>query len=836
MRECTGWMVLEATKSQLRVGDPSTQEIQVFDVEQIVDFAEIFGEEGPPLVGDCVDVVADDQAAIVELVDRPLLVLPDVQLNGFTHGMHECGVFAEEGVDSGIVTLKKKPIWVGNPAVITGDTPKFRLGDKGAPMINTSEFGIESDSVAQRAAQKFTFVQVSQQSPYGFFIVGDINECLDALVRESDADSYRKQLNSELREAQLRADNGSYFVNPYTFVPFPEMGDDEVGSLRKAPPGHDRLGPERFIGSITVHWALDSPLMVHGTEDETGWKFPRIQNKPVVLGSSLKGALRSMHETLTGSCLRVVDLSFVPVYRQQMAVQDASWQMIRIDEVDDGFPRKVTVCQETRWVDQKKIHPIVPATSLTTGNTVDLEGASTPKHQRLEHVGTVTKGTGWLLLLSHSQARRGNHPYNVAAGKLPEDQGEIAVTEEAYDLYQDLVEGTDDLRRYPSDISDRPSLEKVHFPYNREGPEFLVGQRQVASRSLNVGDVLWGKVKGQKIVELSRAAIWRTKGEGSLKERIPPYLYPCDDPTSLCPSCRLFGSTAEAGSDTQDGQGAEQQSYRGHVLVESIRFSDYKTELRTMVMASPRPGSGHTYLRTLLPAANSDSERPSFNWSKGDAGAGQPRQLRGRKWYWADGQPSRDTNTGNEKMETKAECMLEGSATTTLRFENLSKSEIGGLLCALIPGLLLESEKEKHDGYDKEGEIAFVIGGGKPFGYGRMVADIDGSAEVAIFSAEGRYTNGAAEDTTVEDLVNAFKDSVPESVQEIWPDLAAVLRKGHVNAERIAYPSLEFFKKISGSNRDSDQKLTNDLGRKSSDGSAHTHRPPRSAQQYWKQV
>lgn len=85
------------------------------------------------------------------------------------------------------------------------------------------------------------------------------------------------------------------FINPYTFVPLPER----IGRAR--PAGHHQALPGNLCGRMTVTWKLRTPLLLPRQHAE-------VNDGPVVIpGSSVKGAIRSLHETLMGGCLRVLE-------------------------------------------------------------------------------------------------------------------------------------------------------------------------------------------------------------------------------------------------------------------------------------------------------------------------------------------------------------------------------------------------------------------------------------------------------------------------------------------------------------------------------------------------
>jgi hypothetical protein len=97
------------------------------------------------------------------------------------------------------------------------------------------------------------------------------------------------------------------------------MGKLETESLsrlprRKAPP-HHRMHPQAFTGRMTLRLSTlddDSLGLIPGTgsvvlyqvqnEQHTVESCARRQGRPIVPGTSLKGAFRTMYEMLTGSC------------------------------------------------------------------------------------------------------------------------------------------------------------------------------------------------------------------------------------------------------------------------------------------------------------------------------------------------------------------------------------------------------------------------------------------------------------------------------------------------------------------------------------------------------
>jgi hypothetical protein len=158
------------------------------------------------------------------------------------------------------------------------------------------------------------------------------------------------------------------FINPYSFVPLPE----EV--TRSKPAGHERLAAGCLSGRIMVTFRCVTPLLLRGggRQDEDGYEDvpKRKDGAPFVPGSSLHGAIRALHETLAGGCLRVFDSEFVPVYRDQ-PLTNPKLRMAVVERVLDGAPVELRLCTSTVRIDHR-ILAAAGAGSVKTGARFDI--------------------------------------------------------------------------------------------------------------------------------------------------------------------------------------------------------------------------------------------------------------------------------------------------------------------------------------------------------------------------------------------------------------------------------------------------------------------------------
>jgi hypothetical protein len=609
------------------------------------------------------------------------------------------------------------------------------------------------------------------------------------------------------QRAERRRRDGS-FVNPYTFVPFPAT------IARRQPGGHHLLGPTRLSGVLTVRWRFTSPFQVpEGT----------VEGEPLRLhGASVKGAVRSAHETLAGGCLRVLDEEFVPSYRDIASELSPQWTLAEVATVTrDDQPLTVRVCDAVVWVRSTQLAAAC-GNNLVTGSRVTLNGGGEPSslgRLELSHDATVTAGGDWVVLLTDGGARRPevrdrktgekrDGAYFAACGHLPAGSAEIPVTEEAWRDFRRAVAGSRDVQERAAARKAGQRFDERPLTGLRKKPP--VGRRKAATGRFARGDLVWVHRAGDDadVDVLKLSVIWRHAGRGPMRERVPKDLLACWNPERLCPSCRLFGAADTRPRQPEDE--TRQRSYAGHV-----RFGDAVTAeavtLQTIWRAplgAPRAGAGQFYLRhdSLAPAAH-ESDPPTREWGARPDDTGW-RQVRGRKFYWhADptAQPiprhkAREHQRKNPKLTTERLLAPAGTVLSqTVTFDNLSHDELGSLLATLEPHRVLPA------GDAGSRPLSLRLGGGKPLGLGSCTATVE---NLQVWTAQSRYGDTEAVTADPDDYVAQFVESTPPEVREVWPAVTAVLAADSVDAERVWYPPGRHWSEQREAQKDFDEPFT----------------------------
>jgi hypothetical protein len=128
-----------------------------------------------------------------------------------------------------------------------------------------------------------------------------------------------------------------------------------------------------------------------------------------------------------------------------------------------------------------------------------------------------------------------------------------------------------------------------------------------------------------------------------------------------------------------------------------------------------------------------------------------------------------------------AEAVLPGARfACTVRFENLTRAEIGGLLAALDPALLLVEQ-----GAAKQARYGVAVGGGRPLGFGTCTS---GLRDLVVESAASRYLGEDAPGFGARDAVDDFRQQAGEGLPTVWAALTHALRLGRVADRQVWYP------------------------------------------------
>lgn len=641
---------------------------------------------------------------------------------------------------------------------------------------------------------------------------------------------------------------GSGVVNPYAFVP---LGD--VAPSRGEPTWHDRLRHDCLSGSFLVDICVRTPMLIgEAIEGETpprrfGETGPAAT---IVPGSMLAGSIRSVHEALTNSCLRVLDLDYAPVHRQFMSSDlTKGLRMALVTGTDDeGLPTRVQLLDKEPLRVDSGAFPAASGHPRSTDDpgpgiaysgmrlTIDAEVIRSAEGRAKKKKATVgvelqdlphgrllredVQGK-WMLYVSDTRARQTARVWFRAA-RIPDKPIVLKVPAQVRRTLARAVEGALDMHRFKDETGDflnvyTPADAKAAVGDGHAGP--VIGRRRrIHERMFAAPDVpVWVRLSGKdnqpdatrQVTEIRLAQAWRFLGDGDMPARAKGWA-PCRYPESLCPSCAVFGS---AGADEIDpSRGARQTAYRGHVRIEDAEHDPGRAAPRTQLgmtyrsptltgeftrrpLASPKPTAGQFYLASGEYAGKTDPSQPLAQWGSSADGERDengrrtsPRLLAGRKFYWATTSANAPDAGRGVRQEGDADEMVDRVRVVLPGSGFTTRVTVDNLTRAQIGGLLAAIDTRLL-GSGWAGTIG-RLGGGRPFGWGAVTMRVD--PDSLDLQGPDRYTDDATSGLTVEDLVADFRRTHPSTVSPSDGDpvvhLRRILTMDAVRDADVTYP------------------------------------------------
>ena len=653
-----------------------------------------------------------------------------------------------------------------------------------------------------------------------------LDRWIETAKEEIERKAARKKAGEIREKLKELHDGGNAFINPYTFVPLP----DKV--KRNKPHGHARAVEGGLTGYLDVEFAFRSPLMMPvdwNIPEETTVTGTRIEERVTVPGSSVRGAVRSLFEVISSSCLSILDPDYRPAHRASLEMRPDK-RLAVVDEVDsDGRVISVLPTSRVVWVRAEALWRLFDgAAGLRSGVRISLDeqaiyeqsfggnkGKPVKREQlKLEGESTLTKGDDWVVHVADA-GTKGDHPADhiyVAVGKL--ETTPIRLGEMTWEDYRELcrysvdVTGGELAPSAPSwDAEEWSGVAVMVRHTDRNHVVTAIGKRRKSDGALAPGDSVWittGSEGGERVVTgLTMSSSWRELGKGPIRDRLPDEsLLPCRDPDELCPACATFGFI-EARAEGQRRDQAEHNAYASH-----LRFGAFETDapvpLRLVLpppTRSPRPSAGAFYLEHLKvegdnrEAGVAEFGKPASRWG-GRLDSPRMRRIAGRKFYWHGQEPEDTTPTPRQvrrnhypaeganncrevrRWITEKPPVLRGR----IHFENIDARQLGFLMLALEPQELAERA-----GISVNGDLAVHLGGGKGLGFGTAVGRITATC---VQDAAGRYRAGAGK-VEVDPWGAAMQVIDPEA---LWiTGLVKALGTGSVPTDRIWYPTMGNF-------------------------------------------
>lgn len=566
-------------------------------------------------------------------------------------------------------------------------------------------------------------------------------------------------------------DHGYRFFNPYNFARYlPERKTSakdapEVQLMgRCTPPPHDRwVG---LSGRIVCRAEAMTPLFISSGQPvkveghHPTYEFYKVDGRKTIPGSSLRGPVRAVFETITNSCFanfadrrlsyRLDPRDALRLVPGRIEQREGHWELrLLTGTAELQTEEKPTELYSASLPQYKPIRspsrnplavPPRPVSLITLGkvkHVSDLHGRECfavllklkfppawrvlavsanedDARREADEMGrpgqSLRVQRGYLCITNQNIENKHSERFFFDGG-MSSGPKTITLDDAMIKRYQDLMR--DYYERHIQNVKDREN------PYECEGDDpawsrFIIRNESKIQDGTLVYALLRGRSPNIQVVLLGPVSIPRAAYYHPTGDLLPLHLHHCEDVDALCPACRTFGWVRGARTS---GPGA----YAGRV-----RFSDAVIEescemppMTLAILGSPKPTTSRFY---LFGPDGRPSKTPRSDASAGYDGNEGQNLLRGRKFYrHFITEPNNWNNTEKTKQNRTIQD-AEGQGATfsfTVDFENLAPVELGALLWSLTLG---------GKGYQR-------LGFGKPLGMGSVQI----SAKVQLMDMGERY-------------------------------------------------------------------------------------------------
>lgn len=517
--------------------------------------------------------------------------------------------------------------------------------------------------------------------------------------------------------------NNNYFVNPYTFVEGEETKKYEGMTKRgtntgvftcRIYPKTPILIPDPFDKNKFRNDDSSNDISDDNKSEHYAYKFLHIgvgeNTKPIIPGSSIRGPLRNIYETLTDSCYATAKPNQYITARPKKAFEPGlikktgnNWELHQAKrykfQIYEYFkelgkptdPNFSTMSYE----DIAKDYGKQVAFNLHT-KKVNVNGKDIIQYYATDIGNEEAEKFGYYYI--------GEYISNKKYESIFSEQNKIEkitpnIIKQAFDALKDT------LKVYRDEKVNQKFVKSIGKWNADQHGGYANVDLEAFERNGGVLPIWYKEVNGKYYFSLASIGRFKyyTPIDSILKKKNK---MSCADLKKLCKACSLFGMVGN-----EEGLGSSiritDAIFEGDIL-NSIKEYNL-TELRT-----PHPSYLPFYAKT-------DNYLSGYDDSKCN--------IRGRKFYWHfKPDYNKLNNLPEDKVDTKMYGIDKGSFTFKVYFENITNEQLAELATLLCLG---EN--------DKDGKRCYKLGHGKPLGFGSAKIIVENIQIREFKSKEHKY-------------------------------------------------------------------------------------------------
>lgn len=480
--------------------------------------------------------------------------------------------------------------------------------------------------------------------------------------------------------AKYKISEQQFFINPYNFVPVDLKHTERVDV---------KVQDEYLTGYLECHMKTRTHLAIpdvtnkEETDKPKHYKYPVMgasEGNPYIPGSSVRGVIRNMYETITDSCFGTMKKDTIITSRTKypfepglLIKEEEEWKLYQA--------KKHVLVVDSATYYKKKLEE--KGVNLYSSN--QLQGQSGDKVYYKSVVGK--NGKTYVKYFATEKSKETNKEGWLCIGEKTSNRHFQSIFEkgEMEEQYSNITEK--DLKKL-EEVLDIYRNKSINNKYQKEHQ----GYSEYEKMKKNGVICVYYKVERGKLY-MSFATLGRKAFGKTLNDVVGEKSHQkCDSRSNLCPACALFGTVeGEAFGSKVRFTDATCINYGEESIVEDIVFAE---------LSSPKISYLPFYLRGK---ANVEMPRYQNGYDSPDL------EIRGRKFYWHHVPNLATICERNERNATFDVLVPKTEFQFRIYFDKITKHQLDTLVTAI------------HLGENNlDGDLCHKMGHGKPLGYGSV--------------------------------------------------------------------------------------------------------------------